>query len=121
MGDYTCGGGLPICIVQANLDAGGNLAITAKKCDNSTFGAGEYYVFVFDPTDGVPSNHCANFNAQKAHVSLTGTSTPLIAFPVFASSLVCGGPEKGYCVTKAGSNNVTTWFGSQNMAKASYK
>lgn len=25
-----------------------------------------------------------------------------ITFPAFASQLVCGGPDKGYCVTKAG-------------------
>lgn len=119
--DYSSGGGQPICIQQASLDASGNIAITAKKCDGSTFGAGDYYVFVFDPNDGIGTNHCQNFNAQKAHINLTGSSTPLIAFPVFASSLTCGGPEKGYCVTKAGSNSITTWFGSQNMVRANYK
>jgi len=94
MANFSSGGGQPICIQQATIDASGNMAITAAKCDSSTFGAGEYYVFVFDPNDGIPTNHCQPFNAQKAHVSLTGSSTPVLAFPVFATSLTCGRPDK---------------------------
>lgn len=120
-GDYSSGGGLPICIQQGTIDAAGNLSITAKKCDSGLFGAGEYYLYVFDPSDGVVGNHCKKFNAQKGHISLAGNSNTLLTFPVFASSLVCGGAptqqEKAYCVTKAAPND-TAWFGSQNMVKA---
>ena len=125
-GDYVahCGGGAPICIQQATLNSGGQISITARKCDSSVFSPGDYYLYIFDPTDGVPGNHCRSFNAQKGHITLAGSSNTTITFPTFDSLLVCGGTpaqtEKGYCVTKAAPGD-TAWFCSQSYVDATYE
>ena len=100
--------------INGSLDANGNLSIGATKIDGSGFGAGDYYVWVFDPNDGIPSNHCKNFNVQKGHITV-GTNNPAsISFSSFPSLLVCGGPAKGYCVTKAAGGD-NAWFGSREL------
>jgi hypothetical protein len=115
-----CGGGLVMNVQGSSVDALGKVTIKAKKNDLSTFGSGDYYVFVYDPNDGNPGNHCndVNFASQKGHILVSGNPSQL-TFSVFDSLLVCGGPEKAYCVTKAG-NNHSAWFCSSDELKAKY-
>jgi hypothetical protein len=111
--DYTTGGGI-VLNVSGSLDASGNLSVGAAKIDGSTFGAGDYYLWVFDPNDGVPSSHCKQFNAQKGHITVSSSGQQSINFPSFPSLLTCNGSAKGYCVTKAAGGD-KAWFGSHEL------
>ena len=111
--DYTCGGGIVLNISGA-LDSSGNLSVSATKVGGGDFGVGDYYVWVFDPNDGIPSNHCKNFNVQKGHLSVTSATQTTLSFPSFPSLLTCNGPAKGYCVTKAAGGD-NAWFGSNEL------
>lgn len=115
--DYSCGGGV-ILSIAGSIDNNGNATISATKLDNSTFGAGDYYVFVFDPDDNVPGNHCKEFNVSKGHINSAGGQSKL-TFQSFPSLLVCGGAHKGYCVTKSAGGD-DAWFCS-NEFYASYQ
>ncbi|WP_437623996.1 CHAP domain-containing protein [Sorangium sp. So ce1151] len=109
--DYSCGGGVVLSI-NGSVDASGNVTVRATKNDRSQFGDGDYYVRVFDPNDGVPGNHCKSINTEKAHIVVSG-GPEQITFPAFPSLLVCGGLEKGYCVTKLDGGDGAWWCSNE--------
>ncbi len=111
--DYACTGGI-VMNIQGSLDASGNVSISATKV-SGTFGNGDYRVLVFDPNDGVSSNHCQDFNVNKKQMFVSGNPTK-ITFPTFPSLLVCGGPEKAYCVTKLDGGDVAYWCSNKYVA-----
>lgn len=115
--DYTCGGGI-IMNVSSTIDVNGVMTISATKKDGTAFGSGDYYAYVFEPNDGVASNHCKQFNVPKGHIVSNGGES-VLTFNSFPSQLICAGAAKGYCVTKsAGGDNA--WFCS-NESYATYK
>ena len=111
--DYMCGGNV-VMNINGSIDGSGNLTVNAYHTGGGTFSAGDYYVWVFDPNDGVPGNHCKQFNVQKQHVAVTSSTQTTVNFPTFPSLLTCGGPAKGYCVSKAG-NGDNAWFCSNEL------
>ncbi|KYF83123.1 hypothetical protein BE11_43240 [Sorangium cellulosum] len=114
--DYSCGGGV-VMDVNGTVDASGNVTIRATKSNGSLFGNGDYYVRVFDPNDGVSGNHCKSFNVEKARISVSDSPSQ-ITFPAFPSLLVCGGQEKGYCVTKFDGDDDAWWC--SNVLRVGY-
>jgi len=105
--DYTCPGSI-VMSGSGNIDQSGAVAIAAHKNDFTPFQPGEYFVSVFDPNDGDPSNHCQSFNVTKSRVQLTEPTADL-RFPAFSAELACGGIEKAYCVMKSDSGIRNQW------------